>query len=53
MPTNKDQITVYLEPEIKAKLQQWAEEERRSMAFIAAQVIEDAIAAREKKQRKS
>lgn len=53
MPTNKDQITVYLSPEEKEALRKWAEAEQRSMAFLAAQVIREAIAKRQQTQKGS
>lgn len=43
MPTSKENLTVYLEPELKEKLAQWAKEEKRSMAFLAAAAIEKAV----------
>lgn len=51
MPTNKDQITVYLSPEDKEELREWAEAEQRSMAFLAAQAIKEAIARRRQEKK--
>jgi predicted transcriptional regulator len=52
MPTSKDQITVYLSPEDKEELKEWADEEQRSMAFLAAQAIKEAIAKRRQTKKK-
>lgn len=52
MPTSKEAVTVYLEPELKEKLAQWAKEEKRSMAFLAAEAIERAIQAWEASKQK-
>jgi len=48
MPTSKDSLTIYLEPEIKQALQEWAKSEKRSMSFIASQLVEEAVKARQK-----
>ena len=45
MPTPKDSITVYLEPELHEALKAWAEDEQRSKSFLAAVVIEQAVKA--------
>ena len=43
MPSNKELISVYLDSEIKEKLQKKADREERSMSFIAAKIIEKAL----------
>jgi predicted transcriptional regulator len=50
MPTSKESLTVYLEEDMKRKLQEIAKQERRSMAFMAEQFILEGIAAWERKQ---
>jgi predicted transcriptional regulator len=52
LPTSKDQITVYLSPEDKEELRKWAEAEQRSMAFLAAQAIREAISRRQQEKEK-
>lgn len=43
VPTSKDSITVYLEPEIHEALKEWAKQQKRSKSFVAAEVIEEAV----------
>lgn len=43
MASNKELISVYLDSEIKEKLQKKADKEERSMSFIAAKIIEKAL----------
>ena len=43
MPTTKEALSVYLEPELKDDLAAMAQEEDRSMAYIAAKAIEKAV----------
>lgn len=45
VPTSKDSITVYLEPEIHEALKDWAQQQKRSKSFVAAEVIEQAVKA--------
>ena len=45
-----DMIGVYLTPALKRALEQWAEEERRSVSNLAAVLLEDAVRERERKQ---
>jgi predicted transcriptional regulator len=53
MPTSKENLTVYLEPELKEKLAQWAKAEKRSMAFLAAEAIANAVSEWESTQESS
>ncbi|MBD2054468.1 ribbon-helix-helix protein, CopG family [Oculatella sp. FACHB-28] len=48
MPTSQEPLTVYLPPEVKEALQKWAEEEERSMSFLAAKAIIEAVKSRKK-----
>lgn len=48
MPTTQESLTVYLSPEVKAKLAEWAKQEQRSMSFMAAKLITEATEAWEK-----
>lgn len=43
MPTTKEALSVYLDPDLKEDLAAMAEEEDRSMAYIAAKAIEKAV----------
>lgn len=43
MPTTKEALSVYLEPELKEDLAAMAQAEDRSMAYIAAKAIEKAV----------
>jgi len=52
VPTSKDSITVYLEPEIHDALKEWAKQRKRSKSFVAAELIEDAVKAWLKQQEK-
>lgn len=47
MPTVQESLTVYLAPEVKEELAKWAQEEQRSMSFLAAQLITAAIKTRQ------
>lgn len=43
LPTSKESLTVYLQPEVKEALKQMADEQKRSMAFVAEQAIVAAV----------
>lgn len=43
MPTAKEALSVYLDPDLKEDLAQMAQEMDRSMAYIAAKAIEKAV----------
>ena len=43
MPTTKEALSVYLRPEIKTALAAMAQEEDRSMAYVAAKAIEKMV----------
>ncbi len=43
-------VSVYVRPEIKQKLEEWAQEEDRSISKQAARIIEQAIAERDRQQ---
>jgi predicted transcriptional regulator len=53
MPTSKESVTVYLTEEVKQKLIEIAQSEKRSMAFMGEQFILDGIEAWEKRQKKA
>lgn len=53
MPTTQESLTVYLSPEVKVKLAEWAKQEQRSMSFLAAKLITEAIETWEKNTAKS
>ncbi|HEY9658129.1 MAG TPA: hypothetical protein V6C65_06730 [Allocoleopsis sp.] len=44
-------VTVYVSAEVKQKLEEWANEEERSVSWIGAKVITDAIAAKQQGKR--
>lgn len=50
MATDKEQLTVYLEPEIKAALEEWAQQEQRSMSFLGGNAITAAVQAWQQQQ---
>lgn len=39
-----ESVTVYVTAEVKQQLEQWAQEEERSVSWIGAKLITDAIA---------
>lgn len=43
MPTTKEPLSVYLDPDLKADLARMAKAEERSMAYLAAKAIEKAV----------
>jgi predicted transcriptional regulator len=47
MPPKGESVQTYVSPEIKRKLEEWAAEEQRSISFLVAQILIDAIATRE------
>lgn len=40
---NIESVTAYVSPDTKNLLAQWAKEEKRSVSFLIAQLIEDAV----------
>lgn len=50
MPPKGESVQTYLPPEIKRKLEEWAQEEQRSISFLVAQILMDAIATRNAQQ---
>lgn len=53
MPSKKPRVVVYLSEEIKAELDKWAEDDRRTVNNLVNILIEDALLARRKKHTKS
>jgi hypothetical protein len=45
--TKKPKVSIYLPPELKTQLDDWAEEENRSVSNLVETVLKDAIAKRE------
>ena len=43
LPTSKESLTVYLQPDIKDALKQMSEEQKRSMAFLAEEAINEMV----------
>lgn len=52
VPTSKDSITIYLDPELHEALKEWAKDRKRSKSFVAAEVIEEAVKAWQKEKGK-
>jgi plasmid stability protein len=52
MPPKGESVQTYLPPEIKRKLEAWAAAEQRSISFLAAQILTEAIASWESQQDK-
>lgn len=50
MPPKGESVQTYIPPEFKRKLEEWAQEEQRSISFLVAQILMDAIAARNAQQ---
>jgi hypothetical protein len=50
MPSKKPRVVVYLSEEIKAELDKWAEDERRTVNNLVNILIEDALQSKRKKQ---
>ncbi len=50
MPPKGESVQTYVSPEIKRKLEEWAAKEQRSISFLVAQIIADAIASQEQEQ---
>lgn len=50
MATDKEPLTVYLEPEVKAALEEWARKEQRSMSFLGGNAIAAAVEEWQKSQ---
>ena len=50
MATKKPKVSIYLPPELKTELNDWAEEENRSVSNLVETVIKEAIATRQLKK---
>jgi hypothetical protein len=48
--TKKPKVTIYLPTELKAELDNWAEEENRSVSNLVETVLKNAIANRQNKK---
>ncbi len=53
MPPKGESVQTYLPPEIKRKLEAWAAAEQRSISFLAAQILTEAITSWESQQNES
>ncbi len=51
MPPKGESVQTYVSPEIKKKLEEWAKEEQRSISFLVAKLITDAVETREFQQK--
>lgn len=49
----KGRVTAYLPEEIQTALEQWAEEESRSLSSLATYLLTQAVKERQQKQHKS
>lgn len=45
-----ESVTTYIPPEVKRKLEEWAKEEERSISYLVAKLITDAVNEREKQK---
>jgi predicted transcriptional regulator len=52
VPTSKDSITVYLDPEIHEALKEWAQQQKRSKSFVAAEALAAAVKSWQQQQKK-
>jgi hypothetical protein len=52
MPSKKPRVVIYLSEEMKAELDKWAEDERRTVNNLVNILIEDALHSKRKKQAK-
>ena len=50
MPTQQESVTTYIPADVKEKLVQWAKEEDRSVSYLVAKLIVEAVEEREKGQ---
>ena len=48
-----ESVTTYVPPEIKRKLEAWAKDEQRSISFLVAQLIANAVNERESKTKEN
>jgi len=46
MPPKGESVQTYLPPEAKRELEAWATEEQRSISFLVAQILMEALATR-------
>ena len=50
MPTQQESVTTYIPADVKEKLVKWAKEEDRSVSYLVARLIAEAVEEREKSQ---
>ena len=50
MPTQQESVTTYIPADVKEKLVKWAKEEDRSISYLVARLIVEAVEEREKGQ---
>ena len=50
MPTQQESVTTYIPADVKEKLVKWAKEEDRSVSYLVARLIVEAVKEREKGQ---
>jgi len=53
MPAKGESVQTYVPLEIKKKLEDWAQEEERSISFLVAKLITEAVEAREAQHKKT
>jgi hypothetical protein len=46
MPPKGESVQTYLQPEAKRELEAWAAQEQRSISFLVAQILMEALATR-------
>lgn len=52
MPPKGESVQTYLPPELKRKLEAWALEDQRSISFLVAQILTEAITTKDKPKQK-
>lgn len=50
--TKKPKVSIYLPPDLKTQLDDWAQEENRSISNLVETVLKDAITKRQTKKQK-
>ena len=50
MATKKPKVSIYLPSDLKTELEQWAEEENRSVSNLAETILRDAVINRQKQK---
>ncbi|BAY82675.1 hypothetical protein NIES267_21590 [Calothrix parasitica NIES-267] len=49
--TNLDRVVTYIPPELKKELEEWGEEDERSVSWLVAKLIDKALKERREQQK--